>query len=152
MAEVTSCIQGERIPFGVADAAYSAVSLRLGTRTLAMALDDGTWSATVDTASLSGRYRWAVFADGRAVAAGVLAVRPLVSKYAAYVEAIDEAMRKAATNGKYSVTVGELSLTDKTFDEMSKWRAHFAALASAEENGEDTAGVSGPRFILGEYA
>ena len=151
MSEEARYVQGERIPFALDDAGNTAVALRYGAASVPMSLSDGVWRAEVDTSGLSGRFRWAVLADGRAMAEGVFYVRPLVSKYAAYVEAIDAAMVKVATNGKYSVSVGDLSLTDKTYEEMAKWRAHFADLAAREECGEETAAASGPQFTTGVY-
>ena len=150
-AETRSCFAGETETFSVFDEEYSAVTLKYGAKSAALALDGDTWSVAVDTSAMSGRFNWLILADGKAVAHGVLYVRPLVSKYAAYVEAIDAAMAKNAANGKYSVSVGELSLTDKTFDEMVKWRSHFAALAAKEESGESTADAGGPQFTTGVY-
>ena len=48
-------------------------------------------------------------------------------------------MAKTAANGKYSITVGEISLQDKTFDEMMKWRGYFESLAAADESGAPSA-------------
>ena len=144
-------VQGETATFTEADGGYIDVTLRYGAATAVMTLADGAWTATVATGSLSGRVNYAVMADGVAVAVGSFIVRPLVSKYAAVVEAIDAAMQKNAVNGKYSVSVGEINLSDKTFDEMVKWRAHFADLAARDVNGEDTAGSGSPQFTLGVY-
>ena len=45
-------------------------------------------------------------------------------------------MQKVGANGKYSIQVGEISLTDKTFDEMMKWRGYYEQLADAQEAGD----------------
>ena len=140
-------IQGEKVRFAVPDSAYAEVRLVVGTVQCAMAKSGVEWSCVVDTSNLAGRSRWAIFADGTAVDDGELVVRPLVSKYAAVVAAIDEAMRGNAVNGKYSVSVGEISISDKSFDEMAKFRAYYQGLADAEEAGAS----AGPQFTHGEY-
>ena len=129
-------VQGETATFSVTDADYSAVSLAYGTATAAMTKDGGEWSASISTATLSGRVNYAVFADGTAVATGSFVVKTLVSPYRAAVAAIDAAMRKVGANGKYSIQVGEISLQDKTFDEMMKWRGYYEQLADAQEAGD----------------
>lgn len=128
-------VQGESVTFSAADAGYSAVRVGYGAKSAAMTLADGVWSATISTAGLSGRFNWAIFADGRVVDSGSFVVVVLASAYRAAVAAIDAAMQKVAANGKYSMSVGEISLTDKTFDEMMKWRAYYESLAEAQEGG-----------------
>lgn len=128
-------IQGETATFTVADAGYSAVRFAYGASSADMENVDGVWTVTFSTATLSGSYNWAAFADGMVVASGRFNVRSLVSKYRAVVDAIDAAMGKVGANGKVSITIGEISLQDKTFDEMMKWRGYFANLAAAEESG-----------------
>ena len=139
-ANKTTYIQGETATFTVGDDCYASVTFRYGAGSAAMTLADGVWTASIQTGALCGRVNWAILADGDAVATGNFYVRPLVSKYRDTVAAIDAALQKVAVNGKYSVTVGEISLQDKTFDEMMKFRAHYAALAEGEENGTGTAG------------
>lgn len=148
--ERTLYISGETIRIEVADSGYSAVTLRYGSVSVSTTLADGVWSAAIDTTKLSGRVNWAAFADGTAVASGTFTVRVLVSQYRAVVDAIDAAMRKVGANGKYSVTVGEISLTDKTFDEMQRFRAYYAALADGEESG--IAPQLGPWRTTGIYS
>ena len=152
MPAVIDYIQGEQIPFSIADAAFSTVQLRYGQNKIDMTLSDGVWSASVDSSGLSGKVNFAVFADGRAVASGSVFIRPLRSKYAAIVEAIETAMSQNAVNGKYSVNVGDLSFTDKTFDEMVKYHAYYKLLAESEESSGNTSGVGLPQFTIGEFA
>lgn len=129
-------VQGETATFSVADDGYAAASLAYGTATAAMTLADGVWSVSISTSALSGRVNYAIFADGTAVSTGSFTVKMLVSPYRAAVDAIDAAMRKVGANGKYSITVGEISLQDKTFDEMMKWRGYYESLADAQEAGD----------------
>ena len=128
-------IQGETATFTVADSGYSAVRLAYGAKSADMTKADGTWSVSISTAALSGRVNYAVFADGSVVSSGTFVVRLLVSQYRAAVAAIDAAMQKVGANGKYSISVGEINLTDKTFDEMMKWRGYYESLADAQESG-----------------
>lgn len=141
-------IQGETIAIAVPDGGYESAVLQIGAGApVAMSLADGAWSASISSAGLSGIVRLAVFATVGgakvAVESGAFSVRPLVSKYAAVVEAIDSALQSIATNGKYSVSVGDISITDKTFDEMVKFRAYYQGLAQDEETGEATTGRVG---------
>ena len=128
-------ISGETATFTVADSGYSAVHLAYGAKSADMAKADGVWSVSIATTGLSGRVNYAIFADGSVISSGCFVVQLLVSPYRAAVAAIDAAMQKVAANGKYSVTVGEISLQDKTFDEMMKWRGYYESLASAQESG-----------------
>lgn len=130
-----SFIQGETGIFTVPDNGYNAVRFAYGAKSADMDKVNGVWTVSISTASLSGSYNWAMFADGSVVSSGRFNVRVLASKNRAIVEAIDAAMAKTAANGKYSVTVGEISLQDKTFDEMMKWRGYFESLAAADESG-----------------
>jgi hypothetical protein len=128
-------IQGETATFTVADNGYAAVHLAYGSKSADMTKADGVWTAAISTASLSGRVNYAIFADGVVVSSGCFVVRLLVSQYRAAVAAIDAAMQKVGANGKYSISVGEINLTDKTFDEMMKWRGYYESLADAQESG-----------------
>ncbi|MBQ2437201.1 MAG: hypothetical protein II265_03830, partial [Clostridia bacterium] len=96
-------LQGERVTFTVADSGYSAVQLRVGGTnvdlSMLMTLADGRWTATVDTKTLSGAFRFAIFADDALVEEGAFSVRVLVSKYRAIVEKIDETIREIAISG-----------------------------------------------------
>ena len=132
-------LQGEQAIFTVADSGYSAAQLQVGgadtTLSMVMTLADGRWTATVDTKTLSGAFRFAIFADDALVEEGAFSVRVLVSKYRAIVAAIDAAIQKAAANGLSSVSVGEINVTNRPFDEMQKIRASYLNMAVAEENG-----------------
>lgn len=141
-------IQGESIKFAVPDGGYTSAALRVGGgEAVAMTLADGVWSASVPSGDLSGLVRYAVFAtiDGalKAVESGAFLVTPLRSKYWDVVEAIDAALQGVAANGKYSITVGEISLTDKTFDEMIKFEEYYRGLAEQDETGTTSIGRVG---------
>jgi hypothetical protein len=138
-------IQGETIKWDVTNISATAISLQLGDKAYPFERDGDAWQLSLDSAKLSGRIRFAIFAtltngDKNLIDSGFITVRPLVSKYRSVVEAIDTALQGVATNGKYSVSVGELSMTDKTFDEMIKAKAYYSALADEEETGESTTG------------
>lgn len=137
MSAQKSYIAGERVTFTVADEGFAAVNLHYAGRIHSMSKANGemVWTATIETADLVGSYNWAAFADGSVAASGTFTVRPLVSKYRAVIDAIDAAMAKCGANGKMTVSVGEISLTDKTFDELQKFRAYYLALAEGQEAG-----------------
>lgn len=142
-------LQGEKATFTVADAGYSAAQLQIGgaaaTMSTPMTLADGKWTATVDTQDLAGAFRFAVFADGELIEEGAFSVRVLVSKYRAIVAKIDAAIQKAAATGLSSVTVGELNISNRSFDEMQKIRASYLNMAVAEESGESADGCATPK-------
>lgn len=142
-------LQGEKATFTVADSGYSAAQLKVGGTDCAMSvlmtLADGRWTATVDTNTLSGAFRFAIFADDALVEEGSFSVRVLVSKYRAIVAAIDAAIQKAAANGLSSVSVGEINVTNRPFDEMQKIRASYLNMAVAEESGVSANDSAMPR-------
>lgn len=142
-------LQGERVTFTVANSSYSAVQLRIGGAnvdlSVLMTLADGRWTATVDTNTLSGAFRFAIFADDKLIEEGTFSVRVLVSKYRAIVKQIDEAIQKAAATGLSSVSVGELNISNRPFDEMQKIRASYLNMAVAEENGVSANDSAMPR-------
>lgn len=142
-------LQGETVTFAVADSGYSAAQLQVGgeatTLSVLMTLADGRWTATVDTKTLSGAFRFAIFADDALVEEGAFSVRVLVSKYRAIVAAIDAAIQKAAANGLSSVSVGEINITNRPFDEMQKIRASYLNMAVAEESGVSANDSAMPR-------
>ena len=133
-------LSGETATFTVADNGYTSVRLEVGGTDVAMSaqmsLDNGKWTDTFETKDLVGAFRFAIFADGNLIEDGEFSVRVLVSKYRKIVKAIDEAIQKAATSGLSSVSVGELNLTNRSFDEMQKIRASYLNMAVAEESGE----------------
>lgn len=142
-------LQGEKAIFTVADSGYSAAQLQVGgtgtVLSVPMTVADGRWTATVDTKTLSGAFRFAIFADAALVEEGSFSVRVLVSKYRAIVAAIDAAIQKAATNGLSSVSVGEINVTNRPFDEMQKIRASYLNMAVAEESGVSANDSAMPR-------
>lgn len=142
-------LQGETATFTVADAGYAAVQLSIGgadaTMSPRMVLSEGKWTAAVDTKSLVGPFRYAVFADGNLVEEGAFSVRVLVSKYRKIVQSIDAAIQKAAATGLSSVSVGELNISNRPFDEMQKIRASYLNMAVAEERGESADSCAMPK-------
>ena len=142
-------LQGETVTFAVANAGYSDAQLQVGgadtTLSVPMTLAYGRWTATIVTKTLSGAFRFAIFADGALVEEGTFSVRVLVSKYRAIVAAIDAAIQKAAANGLSSVSVGEINITNRPFDEMQKIRASYLNMAVAEESGVSANDSAMPR-------
>ena len=143
-------IAGETISYSLEDADYSTAELKVGANAYALTKSGSAWTATIDTSAMSGQYRFAAIADGRVRDCGKFYVKALVSKYRAVVGAIDAALQGVAANGKYSITVGEISMQDKTFDEMVKARNYYERLANADEEG--TAPTHGPTRISEVYA
>lgn len=143
-------IRGETIAYEAADGGWTLATLHVGAVRHAVTKADGKWTATIATDGMSGKYRFAFIADGEVRDSGSFFVAPLVSKYAAVVEAIDTALQSVASNGKYSVSVGEISVTDKTFDEMVKMKNYYQRLADAEESG--SAPSFAPRRVSEVYA
>jgi len=142
--------QGETITYTLDDASYAAAVLHVGATQYPLTKTGSIWSVDIPTATMSGQYRYAAIADGRVRDSGTIAVAPLVSKYRAVIDAIDSALQGVATNGKYSISVGEISMQDKTFDEMVKARNYYQRLAEAEENG--VAPSFGPRRVTEVYS
>lgn len=142
-------LQGEKATFTVANAGYTAVQLQVGGTDAAisalMTLADGKWTASIDTKSLAGAFRFAIFADDALIEEGSFSVRVLVSKYRAIVAAIDAAIQKAAATGLSSVSVGELNISNRSFDEMQKIRASYLNMAVAEESGTSADGCATPK-------
>lgn len=142
-------LQGETVAFEVADAGYASVQLQIGgtdnTISPAMTKSDGKWTASVPTEGLTGAFRFAIFCDGKLLEEGAFSVRVLVSKYRKIVEAIDAAIQKAAMTGLSSVSVGELNISNRPFDEMQKIRAAYLNMAVAEERGESADHCAAPR-------
>ena len=136
-------LQGEQAIFTVADSGYSAAQLKIGGTSDAMSatmtLADGKWTATVDTKTLSGAFRFAIFADDALVEEGAFSVRVLVSKYRAIVEKIDETIREIAISGTATASLsaggGSQSYTHADIEDLQKTRASYLNMAVAEENG-----------------
>ena len=136
-------LQGEQAIFTVADSGYSAAQLQVGgadtNLSVLMTLADGRWTATVDTKTLSGAFRFAIFADGALVEEGAFSVRVLVSRYRAIVEKIDETIREIAISGTATASLsaggGSQSYTHADIEDLQKTRADYLNKAVAEENG-----------------
>ena len=136
-------LQGEQAIFTVADSGYSAAQLKIGGTSDAMSatmtLADGRWTATIDTKTLSGAFRFAIFADDALVEEGAFSVRVLVSKYRAIVEKIDETIREIAISGTATASLsaggGSQSYTHADIEDLQKTRASYLNMAVAEENG-----------------
>ena len=136
-------LQGETVTFTVADSGYSAAQLQVGgaatTLSVLMTLADGRWTATVDTKTLSGAFRFAIFADDALVEEGAFSVRVLVSKYRAIVEEIDETIREIAISGTATASLsaggGSQSYTHADIEDLQKTRASYLNMAVAEESG-----------------
>ncbi|MBQ1345230.1 MAG: hypothetical protein IIY62_02610 [Kiritimatiellae bacterium] len=136
-------LQGETVTFAVANAGYSDAQLQVGgadtTLSVPMTLAYGRWTATIDTKTLSGAFRFAIFADDALVEEGSFSVRVLVSKYRAIVEKIDEAIREIAISGTATASLsaggGSQSYTHADIGDLQKTRASYLNMAVAEENG-----------------
>ena len=136
-------LQGEQAIFTVADSGYSAATLQVGGTdtdlSVSMALADGKWTATVDTKTLSGAFRFAIFADGALVGEGTFSVRVLVSKYREIVKQIDETIHEIAISGTATASLsaggGSQSYTHADIGDLQKTRASYLNMAVAEENG-----------------
>lgn len=108
----------------------------------------GLWSGTVPTAGKVGRQVWTVFvtrADGSVeVPDGghgfFFVVCAGMSAKWAVVDAIDKAIRTWGTNPNRSISVGEISVTYKSLDELLSIRAQYVQQAEAEEQGRASSG------------
>jgi len=130
----------------------TAVSLKLAdgvnTATVeAVANHDGTWVAAIDAAALSGfsgSTRWIAYAttaDGtEAIASGSIYIRALVSKYRAVVAAIESALQTYGSNPNQSISVGEISITYKDYEDLMSLLAYWRRRAEADENGTEPTG------------
>lgn len=107
-------------------------------------------ASPTDLKGLTGRVRWVAFAskgdETSVIANGELYIRPLVSPHRAVIAAIDEALKSWDTNPNHTVTVGEITITAKTRDDLIKARAFWQGRADADEAG--TKVTSGPRRVL----
>lgn len=111
-------------------------------------------ASPTDLKGLTGRVRWVAFAskgEGSAAETNVIAngeiyIRPLVSQFREVIAAIDEAIKSWDTNPNHTVTVGEITITAKTRDDLIKARAFWQGRADADEAG--TKVTSGPRRVL----
>lgn len=161
MAKLTdkSAFQGETLSATFhADAAATGITVTLkdGTSSAVIAATknpDGSWGFKASPDQLNGfegRTNWvaiAVSQDGSSViASGHIFIRPLVSKWREVVDAIEEAIKGWGTNANQTITVGEISITAKTLDDLIAARNHFKQKADADEAGRES--VGGPRIML----
>ncbi|MBQ1344797.1 MAG: hypothetical protein IIY62_00400 [Kiritimatiellae bacterium] len=114
-----------------------------------MTLADGKWTATIDTKTLAGAFRFAVFADDALIEEGAFSVRVLVSKYRETVKQIDETIREIAISGTVTATLsaggGSQSYTRADLDDLLKMRASYLNMAVAEESGVSADGCATPK-------
>ena len=113
-----------------------------GGQSVTLALDGagnatGTISAAV-TLALPASARLGVFATGAdggvsCVASGTLAVSKLTSDYRAALAAVDAAIASFGSNPNRSITVGEISITYKSLDDLLALRSYYAGLVAADE-------------------
>ena len=137
---------GETAKIAVSADGATAIKLICGSLIVNLVLADGVWTGTVDTATLVGtRIPWTIMvtADGEttAVAHGMFALRCAGrSALRDVIAAIDEAVRTWGTNPNRSISVGEISITYKTLDELLAVRAQYVQRAEEEENGRSLTG------------
>lgn len=105
----------------------------------------GTWTATATAAVLAGfagATRWIALAstpDGaEAVAEGEIYIRPIVSKHRAVVAAIENALQNYGTNQNKSISVGEVSITYKDYNDLLASLDFWRRRAEADERGMKT--------------
>lgn len=117
----------------------------------------GTWTATATAAVLAGfagATRWIALAstpDGaEAVAEGEIYIRPIVSKHRAVVAAIEAAVENYGKNANRSISVGEVSITYKTYDELLALLNYWRGRAAADERGVKPR-AGGIRLIRTEF-
>lgn len=140
---------GETAKVAVEAAGAASVRVAVGASSFPLAEDgDGLWSATVPTASLVGRVMWTVFVtdaegcvsvpEGGSGSFVVLCAGR--SKKRDVVDAIDKAIETWGTNPNRSLSVGEISITYKSLDELLSIRAQYVQRAEAEELGAASSG------------
>ena len=146
-------LQGETVAFEVADAGYASVQLQVGGAgniiTPSMTKSDGKWTGALDTATLVGGFRFAIFCDGKLFEEGAFSVRVLVSKYRKIVDEIDATIQEIAISGTASASLsaggGSQSYTRADLDKLQKFRASYLNMAVAEERGESADSCATPR-------
>lgn len=115
----------------------------------------GTWTATATAAVLAGfagATRWIALAstpDGaEAVAEGEIYIRPIVSKHRAVVAAIENALQNYGTNQNKSISVGEVSITYKDYNDLLAILDFWRKRVAADERGrsQPTAGIKRVRM------
>jgi len=128
-----------RVAVEAADAA--SVSVVYGNSKIELSNADGVWTGSIPTTALVGRVNYTVFAtnaegDSEAVAHGSFVVRCAGrSPLRDVVDKIDEAVRTWGTNPNRSISVGEISISYKSLDELLAVRAQYVARAEEQESG-----------------
>ena len=137
---------GETAKIAVEATGATAVDVVYANSKVALAEDGGVWTGAIPTDNLAGRVNYTVFAkdaDGNteAVAHGAFTVRCAGrSPLRDVVDAIDKAVRTWGTNPNRSLTVGEISITYKSLDELLAVRAQYVQRAEEEESGRALTG------------
>ena len=137
---------GETAKIAVTADGATAVRVVCGSATHALANADGVWRGSIDTAKLVGTCPYTVLAtdagdETEAVAHGAFTVRCAGrSALREVIAAIDEAVRTWGTNPNRSISVGEISITYKSLDELLAVRAQYVKRAEEEENGRSLTG------------
>lgn len=139
---------GESAKIAVEATDATAVKVVCGSSSYSLSEDDGVWSASIPTDSLVGRMVWTVFVtlsdgsvevpDGGRGASLVLCAGR--SPKWEVVEKIDEAIRSWGTSPNRSISIGEISITYKSLDELLAIRAQYVQQAEAEESGAASSG------------
>lgn len=145
---------GETAVVVVEAADATAVRVAFGSSEVSLASDgSGVWSGAIPTAGKVGRVPWTVFVTdaGGCVSVPdgghgslVVACAGASAKWEV-VAAIDRAMQTWGTNPNRSISVGEISITYKSLDELLSIRAQYVQQAEAEERG--VAGSGGVRAV-----
>lgn len=131
-----------------------ATEKKTGTKAAVRVEGTDNWVASLgvsDLKGITGDMCWraiASSADGADVVAnGRIYIRPLVSEYRKVIAAIDEALKSWDTNPNHTVSVGEITITAKTRQDLVTARAFWEGKANADEAGT-VARTSGPRRVL----
>ena len=117
---------------------------------LAVALDDsgalratGSVSSAV-TLALPTACRWGLFVTGpdgnvTCYASGAFTVLKLTSEFRDALKAVDAAIASFGSNPNRSITVGEISITYKTLDDLLALRSYYGGLVASDEGGDGAA-------------
>ncbi len=140
---------GETAKIAVEATDATVVKVAFGLSEVALTNDgNGLWSGAIPTTGKVGRVLWTVFvtdSDGAVSVPdgghGILFVvcAGMSAKWAV-VDAIDKAIQTWGTNPNRSISVGEISVTYKSLDELLSIRAQYVQQAEAEEQGRASSG------------
>lgn len=114
---------------------------------------DGRWAVTIsasEVVGMSGPTRWiamATTADGeQAINGGEIFIRSLVSKYRAVVAAVEQALQNYGNNPNKSISVGEVSITYKDYNDLLAILGYWQQRVKQDEAGQKPAG-GGVQFV-----